>query len=507
MSFNSDVQEDIPPSSVPVVLLSFDSPDIDISSSLAVGPPRSHEASDSSKTLLIRSLRSFARNAFSLVLAAAAKIWIILKSLARLVNKPDTLENPIPVPDPLQSSIRHLPEELLSYIFLLCLPVSRKFSSFDISASPLLFMRVCKPWRRCALSLQALWTSFTILSDHNLPPSFVRTWMSHAQLSPLSPYLILRGGSQDRLAWPAVDEVIRYCDRWRSLHIESTTDMLRHIGSIRGRLSSLEFLHLGLDDTPNYRQAIGAFVSAPRLRVVRLLSYVVPSPSRLYLPWGQLTSLELIHALGKLSHLQALLQQSPNLVNLKVVYLKTSPAAASEVQLLPVDLSHLKRLRLICPGTEDTSCLLRCPNLTHLWLRICDTSMKDALPLLFLATLPSLRVLDLQAYFPEGTVPPDLVPCLRVVPTVTSLCIGASGNTMTDSLLSALVYTVGSADRILLPKLKELAINIQDNSIVNKGLVTAVSLSRAGVADVSGLVITLLDNRPWNPRKDPKHSA
>ncbi|KZP27044.1 hypothetical protein FIBSPDRAFT_928402 [Athelia psychrophila] len=497
MSLNRDVRE--PSGSVPDVLLSssFDSPHIDLFSSPGVHPSRSHESSGPSETLLIRNLRSFTRNTFkpSLVLAAAAKIWIIiLKFLALLVNKPDTLENTILVPDSLQPSIRHLPEELLSYIFLLCLPVSRTESSFDIAASPLLFMRVCKAWRRCAMFSQALWTSFTIFSDHDLPPSFVRTWMSHAGRSPLSPYLILKGGSQDKLAWSAVEEVIRYCARWQCLRVESTTDMLRHMVSIRGRLSSLQYLHIGLDDTPNYRQTIDAFASAPRLRVVRLLSYV--APSRLYLPWGQLTFLELIHALGKLSHLQALLHQSPNLVYLKIVYRKTSPATASEVQLPPVDLSHLKYLRLICPGMEDMSGLLRCPNLTHLWVRICDTSMKHAPPLSFLATLSSLRVLDLQAYVSKGSMPLDLVPYLRAVPTVTSLCIGAGGNTMTDSLLSTLVHTVGSRDHILLPKLKKLAIIIQENGVIGKGLVTTVSQSREGVVDVSELVITLLANRP-----------
>ncbi|KAJ7192150.1 hypothetical protein C8J57DRAFT_1109802, partial [Mycena rebaudengoi] len=74
-----------------------------------------------------------------------------------------------------------LPAELVSRIFIACLPAYPRPSPHT---APLLVVQICHHWREIALETSELWASLSILSQY--PRKFLETWLGRAKGFPLS---------------------------------------------------------------------------------------------------------------------------------------------------------------------------------------------------------------------------------------------------------------------------------------------------------------------------------
>ncbi|KZP28110.1 hypothetical protein FIBSPDRAFT_948006 [Athelia psychrophila] len=322
---------------------------------------------------------------------------------------------------PALSPISRLPEELKSYIFYLCQPHDedevcarclligfRQCSNhnFDDMHVPLLLTQVSKEWRSIALYSQRLWSHFTICSDLTPPtPSMMRTWLSRAKSSPLHPNLHLIGTSaQTRRVWPAVAEMVLYCDRWETLFVAARgLGLLRRFKSVKNRLHTLKVLQIIIPFGNNFHQLVDAFEVAPRLREVHW--YSTNLPPRLKLPWGQLTVLALMGERADLLILHWILRQSHNLSHLKLEF---DQVLVPNDLLRTIALDHLIIFDLAVSLGYAGNLLerLHCPHLRELELQRLDDAPLMGLPILsFLEMTSAFKRLRIAF---EGAAPPDL---------------------------------------------------------------------------------------------------
>ncbi|KIK66577.1 hypothetical protein GYMLUDRAFT_37736 [Collybiopsis luxurians FD-317 M1] len=85
------------------------------------------------------------------------------------------------------SPIRRLPLEILSEIFVHCLP-KKKFIRPSPHEPPLLLTQICRRWRDVAISTSKLWSSILITVTERCHPdiSLVQTFMDRSAMHPLS---------------------------------------------------------------------------------------------------------------------------------------------------------------------------------------------------------------------------------------------------------------------------------------------------------------------------------
>ncbi|KAJ7639337.1 hypothetical protein FB45DRAFT_425045 [Roridomyces roridus] len=91
--------------------------------------------------------------------------------------------------DALTYPVLTLPLEITSEIFLHCLPVVHSgVDGISTSEAPLLLLRICRQWRRIALSTPALWSrlGIDVPRRENHATDIVDTWLGRAGQCPLS---------------------------------------------------------------------------------------------------------------------------------------------------------------------------------------------------------------------------------------------------------------------------------------------------------------------------------
>ncbi|KAJ7474824.1 hypothetical protein FB451DRAFT_1464943 [Mycena latifolia] len=177
-----------------------------------------------------------------------------------------------------------LPPEITSEIFLWCSEPTR--GVMYPSVAPLLILQVCRAWRAIAVSTPALWDTIRTTESDN-PKNMenaIKSWFGRAGSHPLS-LDFTYSGRRDSMHLHSL--ICRYASRLQSLELCSEGDfsdltdirpfpLLRHLTliSIGGTLDS--------NGTP-----IPPFGSAPLL--CHLEIHNLP-PSRLMIPWSQLTN-------------------------------------------------------------------------------------------------------------------------------------------------------------------------------------------------------------------------
>ncbi|KDQ51328.1 hypothetical protein JAAARDRAFT_41177 [Jaapia argillacea MUCL 33604] len=258
-----------------------------------------------------------------------------------------------------------LPPELLSEIFICCLPVP----TYDLNPlytrrgeAPLLVSQICRSWRHVALSCPALWSSFrwTVYpsgSDKSWENgvSVVQEWLRRSGGRPLSIGLDWDERKNDILSWSESDEftltnssincidiIAPHAPRWKRIDLNLPTQAfarLRHIGPVP-LLEKLTLYDIGLPGRgyesfyPNDWTDFPPFITiAPCLRALR---FIIPIPvTQAVLPWHQLTQLILENpriGLGVNTCL-AILSQCTKLVECEVVL--HQPSLADSIELPP----------------------------------------------------------------------------------------------------------------------------------------------------------------------------
>lgn len=209
-----------------------------------------------------------------------------------------------------------LPPELLSTIFILCLPEDWRSSSCRPLHAPMLLTQICGQWRSVAVSTPLLWSCINfeywpVKMANKIP--LLETWLLRSGGSPLSIRL-------HEVRVHITSLILPYSNRFRHLDITLPTSMLDQISVIQDRLDLLETLAIdtvddttwrddSLNEVSNSRSQCHAFDSAPRLRDVHI-GYGA-SPRMLSLPWAQLTNCladscnidECLHILSRSSQL------------------------------------------------------------------------------------------------------------------------------------------------------------------------------------------------------------
>ncbi|KAF7984408.1 hypothetical protein HWV62_14454 [Athelia sp. TMB] len=377
-------------------------------------------------------------------------VHVMLRKVAALLQKRDKLMRSVARHESFLAPVRLLPEEILANIFLLSLPTTHDRSSFSFKRAPLLFTQVSVAWRTCALSSQRLWSSFTLSSQLPTHASLAEAWLSRTKSSPLSIRMDVARDSSKCALWPAVAQVVQYCDRWRELDIEAPTSILCRMTPVRHRLCLLE--KLTIDIIHDCEEHIKNFDYAPRLRWVKIKAAV--HPLMLLLPWGQLDNLEIV--VYRLAPLLAILELSSNIKHLALEnspkYLDAFPCTRQTVTL-----RHVASLR-ICILQDSMSLFtkIRCPNLTSLKIQTSAASLMSVEFQALLASSPSLAHLSIQYNKIFGPTV-DLVPCLTAVPWLSSLEIDMRGAPwLSEEMVVAMTHAADSG--CLLQGLEELTV-------------------------------------------------
>ncbi|KIM39885.1 hypothetical protein M413DRAFT_446806 [Hebeloma cylindrosporum] len=341
----------------------------------------------------------------------------------------------------LLAPIRRLPPELLTEIFMHCLPRQR-FIRPAPDQAPLLLAQICAAWRLASISIPSLWTSLelhgfeTDTMEDDPPPeedtqrinNLMHTWFSRTEDCPLSLSVL-----DDSLLLPSVSKKLDdFAGRWQHLSLLVSEHTHRCLDPSY-EYSSLESFKLhtveGLDEVLVHDLS-GTMFNAPKLTRF-IWENVVP----------QFTPLEMIWE------------------NLTYLTLSTPMTIQQCLEILPscsVSLPELKSL-VLCSSEDIYPVLnaLTLPNLREFVLNIWSWPHTSILDMFHRSRCP-LESLNL--YHPPLSEV-QLLECLeRVHTTLIELTLQSSaddGLPITDAVLERLTNT--GVGEVLCPKLQVIA--------------------------------------------------
>ncbi|TDL18149.1 hypothetical protein BD410DRAFT_510432 [Rickenella mellea] len=148
----------------------------------------------------------------------------------------------VQLPEKDSATIQRLLPELLSEIFLHCLPYPEdyQYSIRNLSQAPLFLGRVCSRWRNVSISSPKLWSSFTIGEDDSMPVFYskedmdvackkdfeaTRLWISRSGSVPLSIQMYYpRSYSSAATVQKILRSVVSQSWRWKQVVIHTLSE-------------------------------------------------------------------------------------------------------------------------------------------------------------------------------------------------------------------------------------------------------------------------------------------
>ncbi|KAJ6451470.1 hypothetical protein C8R47DRAFT_301112 [Mycena vitilis] len=285
-----------------------------------------------------------------------------------------------------------LPPEIISEIFIHCLPARRKVDVVNPTEAPLLLTRVCGLWRQIAISTPELWAAFDLeigWPEPNLQ-QIGQTWLERARDRPLSVKLSSCGILQD----------INYVDRFmqtlwghandiQALELDisvedfDVVDMpFQSSGFPMLRKFSVR-LQEGLGGLVTNYWPMKMFKDAPMLCEVALGG---SPPSLVILPWQQLTKFtaELYTVAESLEALRLM----PNLTHCALAAFDLPSSPSSPTSFFP--LMNVAAEHDLKPITH--------PRMRHLTLfnSKSDRVLANSADVLAFLTLPALETLEIR---------------------------------------------------------------------------------------------------------------
>lgn len=265
--------------------------------------------------------------------------WIELhERIRKVLSTYRSIQNTVYRHRPLLSPLRRLPPELISEIFVHCLPPFLHLSpKSEVFRAPLILAGVCQSWRRIALSTPALWTNFSftarwrggdlapetqleeLLSDENLL-AFSTLCLSRSKAMPLRFSFCISSHRRELaeiiahrvLHMMVLQKAIAESSRWHSVCFRWDIPGMTRDQSVVSHAPLLENLEIFGDwSEKDLEWGASIIQAAPRLRS---LTWSGPANYLLALQNLTLTSLTLkTHVVPLLPFLQ-LLQILPSLV-------------------------------------------------------------------------------------------------------------------------------------------------------------------------------------------------
>lgn len=211
------------------------------------------------------------------------------------------------------SPLRRLPPEILEEIFLTCKDDALGMPHTTLRKQlPSVLSQVCQLWRQVAINLPRLWDTFRVdykptttfyppeLSHHLVPLSRVIDIWAHRS-KPLPMNIAIHSNHQFSGSRPVhlslVASLRNLSERIRSLDIQTgLKSVLEPIFSLpAAEFPALESLQISATEFGVWNSPITAFGVAPKLRKVTL--DIRPAhPFRIFLPWAQITHLDMLNA-------------------------------------------------------------------------------------------------------------------------------------------------------------------------------------------------------------------
>ena len=231
--------------------------------------------------------------------AATAQIQLLLSNLAEQRARVQAYRDKHKV---LVAPVWHIPPEILSYIFVLCLshrpPNEINRSSLKRS---LTLTRVNQYWRQVALSTPQLWTTIFLDSKSLSGPGAGREAPAEPSSSLCMPEVCLERSGACPLSITVFSQefnvdilnfIIPLSDRWWRMSLNTNITMLQALFPIQGKLSRLEHLEIRnsqwAEGPPPSISLLSFFSEAPRLNHVMVSNTFQPSFK--ILPLQQLTT-------------------------------------------------------------------------------------------------------------------------------------------------------------------------------------------------------------------------
>ncbi|KAJ7227358.1 hypothetical protein GGX14DRAFT_386049 [Mycena pura] len=305
--------------------------------------------------------------------------------LKGLVEERDLTHHTLEAHRVLLSPIRRIPPEVLSEIFVYCLP-NDTFIQASVAQCPLVLIQVSSSWRSTALATPALWASITvnISTKSCLPnPSLIKTWIARSGSCCLSFHIaesILKDYHNAEMITSAsiLELYAPHYHRWSSVRLEYQDWRIRtgfsNLPCDSGPPQALESLHLARDFWPESEldqgelDQLSLMLSAPRLRDCTWISNTYLG--KLHAPFPQLAKLFLERPLGGKDFMH-ILNEGENIEMCQFFVLVSSGSLGPPT--MPIVLRHnLRSLDLTADLFGRLFNELELPCLTHLSLKRFD---------------------------------------------------------------------------------------------------------------------------------------
>ncbi|KAF7361063.1 F-box domain-containing protein [Mycena sanguinolenta] len=285
-----------------------------------------------------------------------SQILAVQNSLVALKNELKSVQARL---DAYRYPILTMPNEMVSHIFVYTLPPYPLCSPLWGHFSPNALGQVCRKWRDIALSTPMLWRAPSFVLSSLWSPrglclalerglKLFEAWLTRSGSCPLSIQLkdarssaALTHVSLNRFA----EIIIRHLHHVEHIDLSASDKVdLSQLASVSAvsLMPLLRVLKLGSWSTED-SFPVARFLNAPLLRSVHIIR--LSSPSKLQLPWHQLTSLILEGVSARTS--AAILQKTVNLVDFRLrPSMQTTPIDSDLPGDMSISLNHLESLEI-----------------------------------------------------------------------------------------------------------------------------------------------------------------
>ncbi|KAJ7592787.1 hypothetical protein C8J56DRAFT_1161829 [Mycena floridula] len=272
-------------------------------------------------------------------------------AIDKLVLEREKLQSNVVAYKAVLAPIRLLPEDMLREIFVNCLP-SNKPACITITDAPLLLGRICRSWRKIALSTSALWASihvqFLQQVDITRLCDGAYAWIARSGTCPLTIGVTYR--QDDPITNNFLDYLTKLSKRWRSVDIEAPPEWMSSLTLLSKddvpRLEKFSHSVTGMERdaqaAQTFWQSLG-ILGGERLRDVSLqnswLQDSVAAVSKIN--FGRLTRLHL-NAGSQITSMDAanILRRCPNLIGCRIS-IGSYHSTTDEWKFRPLTLLHL----------------------------------------------------------------------------------------------------------------------------------------------------------------------
>ncbi|KAF7311277.1 WD40 repeat-like protein [Mycena kentingensis (nom. inval.)] len=239
-----------------------------------------------------------------------------------------------------------IPDEILSEIFLQCIPPYPECPPLFGVYSPSKLGQICGHWKRVAHATPQLWRAICCTSVWpNYPDgqllSTLETWLRRSRALPLALVFAFDAVAEEDETAVLLDIIVNNRARWEHLAVDLGEGKPKLRRLLEGTAPFLRELEVRIGDYGAHAQGCSRPLDAPKLKTAVLHAYGVPDAGVVtWLPWAQLTRLSLADI--PLAMMATILQQSNQLVHCRLVL--NEDGANVSIHRSPILLPHLTTL-------------------------------------------------------------------------------------------------------------------------------------------------------------------